>query len=194
MLAVAGLFLPSLTLAAATPLAARGSIVSTSGSGSVVGRVSAIATVGALIGTFLTGFVLLALAPVPVILLGAAVALAVTGITLHLGLRGLAGAGPVAALALAAATSVAAGASIAPVCDPPSAYYCIRIGQSESQPAIRDLVLDDLVHGSIDLDSPATLRLRYLRTMDAIVEGARPAPARSTRSTSAAARSRCRGT
>ena len=45
-----------------------------------------------------------------------------------------------------------------------------------SQPAVRDLLLDDLLHGSIDLDDPANLRFRYLRTMDVVVEGASPTP------------------
>jgi spermidine synthase len=175
VLAVAGLLLPSLVLGAATPLAARGSMVSTADSGSVVGRISAIATVGALLGTFLTGFVLLAVAPVRVILLGAAVVLALTGLLLHL-VAGRSSGGGVAVLGLAVLTALAGGASARPTCDPESAYYCIRIGRSESQPAIRDLVLDDLFHGSIDLDEPAVLRFRYLRAIDAVIDGTRPPP------------------
>jgi spermidine synthase len=176
MLAVAGLLLPSIVLAAASPLAARGSMVSTAESGSVVGRISAIATVGALLGTFLTGFVLLAVAPVRLILLGAALVLAVTGLLLHLAIGRSSGGRVVAVLGLGVLTALATAATATPTCDPESAYYCIRIGRPLSQPAVRDLVLDDLIHGSIDLDEPATLRLRYLRTMNAVVEGARPAP------------------
>lgn len=175
ILAIAGLLLPSIVLAAATPLAARGSMVTTAGSGSVVGRISAIATVGALIGTFLTGFVLLPVAPVRLILLGAAVVLAITGLTMHLVL-GRSSGGVVTILGIAVLGALAVGATATPTCDPESAYYCIRIGRGTSQPAVRDLVLDDLIHGSIDLDEPARLRLRYLRTMDAIVEGAHPTP------------------
>ena len=175
ILAIAGLLLPSIVLAAATPLAARGSMVTTAGSGSVVGRISAIATVGALIGTFLTGFVLLPIAPVRLILLGAAVVLALTGLALHVVL-GRSSGGVVTVLGIAVLGAVAVGATATPTCAPESAYYCIRIGRGLSQPAVRDLVLDDLIHGSIDLDEPARLRLRYLRTMDAIVEGAHPAP------------------
>ncbi len=175
ILAIAGLLLPSIVLAAATPLAARGSMVSTAGSGSVVGRISAIATVGALIGTFLTGFVLLPVAPVRLILLGAAVVLALTGLAMHVAL-GRSSGGVVTVLGIAVLVALAVGATATPTCAPESAYYCIRIGHGVSQPAVRDLVLDDLIHGSIDLDEPARLRLRYLRTMDAIVEGAHPAP------------------
>jgi len=179
ILAVAGLLLPSIVLAAATPLAARGSMVSTAGSGSVVGRISAIATVGALIGTFLTGFVLLPVAPVRLILLGAAVVLALTGLAMHLVL-GRSSRGVVTVLGIAVLGALGVGATATPTCEPESAYYCIRIGRGLSQPAVRDLVLDDLIHGSIDLDEPARLRLRYLRTMDAIVEGAHPAPSSLT--------------
>ena len=176
MLAVAGLLLPSIVLAAATPLAARGSMISTEESGSVVGRISAIATVGALVGTFLTGFVLLAVAPVRLILLGAAIVLALTGLVLHLAVGRRSGGGLVAILGLAVLTALTAGASATPTCDPESAYYCIRIGRSDSQPAVRDLILDDLAHGSIDLDEPAVLRFRYLRAIDAVVDAVRPPP------------------
>jgi spermidine synthase len=175
ILAVAGLLLPSIVLAAATPLAARGSMVSTAGSGSVVGRISAIATVGALVGTFLTGFALLAVAPVRLILLGAAVVLAATGLAMHLVL-GRSTAIVVTVLGVAFLGALAVGATATPTCDPESAYYCIRIGRSVSNPAVRDLVLDDLLHGSIDLDDPAALRFRYLRTIDAVIDGASPAP------------------
>jgi MFS family permease len=177
ILAVAGLLLPSIVLAAASPLAARGQMISTAGSGSVVGRISAIATAGALLGTFLTGFVLLAVAPVRVILLGAAVVLALTGLLLHLAAGRSSDRGIAAALSLAVLAAVVTGASAPPTCDPESAYYCIRIVRHDSQPAVRDLVLDDLFHGSIYLDDPATLRFRYLRAIDAVIDGTRPSPA-----------------
>ncbi|HET9522490.1 MAG TPA: fused MFS/spermidine synthase [Candidatus Limnocylindrales bacterium] len=176
ILALAGLLLPSIVLAAATPLAARGSMTSTAESGSVVGRISAIATVGALLGTFLTGFVLLAVAPVRTILIGAAVVLALTGLLLHLAVGRATPPGPIAGLALATLVALTAGAAATPTCDVESSYYCIRIGRAANQPAVRDLVLDDLIHGSIDLDEPETLRLRYLRTMDAVIEGTYPVP------------------
>ena len=64
ILAVAGLLLPSIVLAAATSAGCPRQHDLDGRSGSVVGRISAIATVGALLGTFLTGFVLLAVAPV----------------------------------------------------------------------------------------------------------------------------------
>lgn len=175
ILAVAGLLLPSIVLGAATPLAARGSMISTADSGSVVGRISAIATIGALLGTFLTGFVLLAVAPVRLILLGAAAVLAFTGLALHL-LLGRSSGVVVTLLGVAVLGALTVGATATPTCDPESAYYCIRIGRSASQPAVRDLLLDDLFHGSIDLDDPSNLRFRYLRTMDVVVEGASPAP------------------
>jgi hypothetical protein len=136
---------------------------------------SAIATVGALVGTFLTGFVLLAVAPVRPILLGAAVVLAATGLIMHLAV-GRSSRGVVAVLSIAVLSALTIGATATPTCNPASAYYCIVIGRHLSQPAVRDLVLDDLFHGSIDLDEPATLRFRYLRTMDAVIEGTSPAP------------------
>jgi spermidine synthase len=177
ILALAGLLLPSIALAAATPVAARGTIVSREHSGSAVGRISAIATVGALVGTFATGFLLLPAFPVSALLIGSAVALVVTAVALHLALRQPGGILPTLTLVLAALATIFLGASAGPACDPPSAYYCIRIGRSEAAPTVRDLVLDDLLHGSIDLDAPADLRFRYLRAMDAVVDAVAPPPA-----------------
>jgi spermidine synthase len=177
ILAVAGLLLPSIALAAATPVAARGTIVSREHSGSAVGRISAIATVGALLGTFATGFLLLPAFPVSVLLIGSALALVMTAVVLHVALRGPDGMLPTLALAITALATIFLGASAGPACDPPSAYYCIRIGRTEARPTVRDLVLDDLLHGSIDLAAPADLRFRYLRAMDAVVDAAFPPPA-----------------
>ena len=129
ILAVAGLLLPSIVLAAATPLAARGSMVSTAESGSVVGRISAIATVGALVGTFLTGFVLLAVAPVRLILLGAAVVLAADRARDAPRARAGRPAASSRVLGLAVLGALTVGATATPTCDPESAYYCIRIGR-----------------------------------------------------------------
>lgn len=177
LLAVAGLLLPSIVLAAATPIAVRGSLVTTAEGGSVVGRVSAIATFGALLGTFVTGFVLLPLVPVRLILLAAAAVLAATGLLLHAAAGRSAGSAAVALLALAAGGSMWFGATAPSTCEPESAYYCIRIGSSQGEPTVRDLVLDDLLHGSIDLAAPTELRFRYLRAMDAVVDAVRPPPA-----------------
>ena len=179
MLAIAGLLLPSVVLGAATPIAIRGAVRSTDETGSVVGRLSGIATAGALVGTFATGFVLLALVPVRLLLVGSALVLGVTAIGLHLAMRrpggGASGAG-IAVLSVALIGASAVGANAGLPCQPVSAYYCIRIGQSPERPTVRDLVLDDLVHGSIDLEEPGELRLRYLRAMDAVVDAVAPPP------------------
>ncbi len=178
ILAMAGLLVPSIVLGATTPIAIRGAVRSADEAGSVAGRLSGIATAGALVGTFATGFVLLALFPVRTLLVGSAVVLGLTAIALHVALRpGRRGGGAgVAVLSLALAGASVGGANAGLPCDPVSAYYCIRIGRSTTQPTVRDLVLDDLVHGSIDVAEPATLRLRYLRAMDAVVDAVRPPP------------------
>ncbi len=179
MLAVAGLLLPSVVLGAATPIAIRGAVRSTDEAGSVVGRLSGIATAGALVGTFATGFVLLALFPVRALLVGSAIVLGVTAVGLYLVLRrpgGGGGAALVALLGVGLVGASAGGVNAGLPCDPASAYYCIRIGQSPERPTVRDLVLDDLVHGSIDLAAPGELRLRYLRAMDAVVDAVSPPP------------------
>ena len=70
----ASTLLPVTALAMVTPAVTRSRLSSVDGSGTVVGQLSAAGTVGSLLGTFATGFVLVALLPVTAILLVTAAA------------------------------------------------------------------------------------------------------------------------
>ena len=63
LLAAIGFFLPAAVLSAVTPVAAKALLASVEETGTVVGSLSAIGTSGALFGTFVTGFVLVAAMP-----------------------------------------------------------------------------------------------------------------------------------
>ena len=69
--------MPAAILSATAPMLVRGTLTDLATSGSIVGRLSAIGTVGAITGTFLTGFVLLGLFPTRVLIVAVGIGLAV---------------------------------------------------------------------------------------------------------------------
>src|SRR4029453_11437768 len=93
----------------------------------VVGRLSAFATAGALVGTFGTGFFLTAHFPTRAILAGVGAILIATGAILWWQLRRRAHAGMVMALVLATIAAGSAAASVHGPCKVESAYACIRV-------------------------------------------------------------------
>jgi SAM-dependent methyltransferase len=133
-----------------------------------VGRLSAIGTAGAIVGTFLTGFVLLGLFPTRVLIIGTGVLLVALGVLVSVVYGGRAGTAILAALAAA----TFAGAVTTPtLCDRESAYYCIRIVADPGNPNGRTLVLDGLRHAHVDLSDPLDQQFRYLRWFTDAVSG-----------------------
>jgi spermidine synthase/MFS family permease len=162
VLSLVAFVLPAALLSAVAPVIVRATIRDVEGSGTVVGRLSAIGTAGALTGTFLTGYVLLGLAPVRALIAGTGVALVVLGVLVTLRLRRRPGAG-IAALALLAVAFGALGLAAGSPCQRESAYYCVSVRPLPSDPSVRTLVLDDLLHARVDLDDPAALDFAYVR-------------------------------
>jgi len=149
-------------LSAVSPAVAHLQLHDLRASGTIVGRLSAWATAGALIGTFGTGFVLVPLMPVSSAVLVIGAVLIVTGLVLGLGAQQLSlGAGAifvVAALALG-------GLSVSrhSPCTVESSYNCIVV---EADPARADsysLLLDGALNSYVDLERPAYLEFPYTR-------------------------------
>jgi len=144
-------------------------------SGSVVGSLSAYGTVGALAGTFLTGFVFVARMPTAAILTSAGLlCLALSALSITYRPRRIA---LLAALAvLGAATGFAGGP-----CDVETAYYCARVEVDAQNRSGRLLYLDDLPHSYVDLRDPTHLRFWYISrfagAIDATFEPGRPVDA-----------------
>ena len=161
ILATTAFVLPAAILSATAPMLVRGTLTDLATSGSIVGRLSAVGTVGAITGTFLTGFVLLGLFPTRVLIVAIGVGLAAIGVVLSLWLR-RGGVGPTS---LAVATVLLTGgfalAGPSP-CDTESAYYCIAI-ERDPDPDVRVLVLDRLTHAAVDLGDPTNLEFGYVR-------------------------------
>jgi spermidine synthase len=165
-------FVPSTLLAMATPMLVKLSLASLGKTGRVVGRIQAAATLGSIVGTFATGFILISLFGTRAIIAGVAGALLVLGVAVY----------PLwtrrriidlTAIALVIGTSSAmAGVP----CLRESNYYCIRV--VDAGPNVKALVLDSLVHGYVDLDDPTNLLYPYEKLYEEALAAAGTPPER----------------
>jgi MFS family permease len=170
-LSAATVFLPAFVLSSVHPIVVKMQLQSLSVTGSVVGRLSAFATAGALVGTFGTGFFLTAHFPSRAILAGVAAILILTGAVLWWRLIRRAQPGAVAALALVTVAAGSAAASIDGPCKVESAYACIQV-ESDGGDA-RLLVLDNFPNSYVNLRDPTQLSFAYARVMGAVVDSFR---------------------
>ena len=155
------LFPPAAVLSAVTPTVVRLELRDLGTTGSVVGRLSAWATAGGLVGTFATGFVIVPLLPTDVAVLAVGGALVAIGIALGAALRLAAGALAVAAVTLAAG----------PPCDAETGYHCARVVADPGRETGRTLVLEDLPHSYVDLADPRHLEFDYTQWIGAAIDG-----------------------
>ncbi len=160
-------------LAMVTPAVTRARLAQVEGSGTVIGQLSAAATVGSLAGVFLTGFVLVALLPVVAILLvtaGACLLLAIVT-------AGSRSRGAVTSTAVTAAVLAVVMVAVPGRCDADTVYYCARVEVDPARPSERVLVLDDLRHSAVDLADPSRLRFAYTQRFADAIDAAVPARA-----------------
>jgi MFS family permease len=171
VLTAAAFFLPAAVLSAASPMVAKLRLDDLGHTGSVVGGLSAAGTAGALVGTFATGFVLLAALPTRPIVIGVGGALVVGGAALwwHLSTARPRPASAAIVLALIAG-SLGLGASSTSTCQWETPYFCARIEHDLGRQSGRILWLDTLRHSYVDLADPTHLEFRYLRIFAAVAE------------------------
>jgi len=171
ILAFIGFFAPAAVLSMVTPIAGKLWIDSLDTAGSVVGNLSAIGTSGALFGTFVTGFVLIASVPSRPITWVVGAILILFGVVAAFGRsQNLIVPGIVGAIGVFIVSAV-----IAAPCDYETAYSCARIGTDPNRESGRMLILDTFINSYVDLDDPAYLSLRYARVTDAVVQTLAPA-------------------
>ena len=169
--------LPTATvLSAVTPVVAKLQLGDLRSSGTIVGRLSAWATAGALAGTFCTGFVLVPLLPVRATVIGLGAVLVLAGIAAAVAFRAFPGGG-LAAVAGGAVLLAATAAAVGTRCTTESVYYCARVQVDDERPSGRVLVLDDLRHSYVDLDDPRHLEFAYTRWMGDALDALRPSGA-----------------
>lgn len=167
VLVAAGTILcPGALLSAVTPLVTKVRLTTIAETGTVVGRLSSIGTVGAIVGTVVTGFVLISHLPVTGILVGLGGTLVVGGVVMEWHGRRRRSVG---SLALVVAAGLASG--VAPGgCDAETRYHCVDVVADPERQGGRTLVLDGLRHSYVDLDDPTHLEFEYVRAIAAVTE------------------------
>ena len=174
VLATLAVLVPAAVLSAVTPVVIKLQLDSLERTGSVVGRLSAVSTFGGIAGTFLTGFVLVALFPTRATIRTLAVLLVLGGVVVAVGLarsgpeRGLGrlgadGSTPLLGIAPLVVAALAVGASLGTSgpCEEESAYYCIAVRDDPRSDTGRVLWLDTLPHSHVDLADPTVLSFTY---------------------------------
>ncbi|GAA5150162.1 hypothetical protein GCM10023340_26650 [Nocardioides marinquilinus] len=171
LLAAVVIIVPGALLSAVTPMVTKLVLSSLEETGTVVGRLSGIGTVGAIAGTVLTGYVLVSLVPVSVILLGLGALLVLAGLLVEVDRRrwrrAAAGFGVVVAAGLASAVGPGS-------CDAETTYHCAQVEADPDRPGGRTLVLDNLRHSYVDLADPTHLEFEYVRAVASVTDVAHP--------------------
>ncbi len=141
--------------------------------GTTVGRLSAWGTAGAIAGTFLAGFVLVAYAAVTTLIVTLGIVLAICGVALWLTRRLVTNQAMLSAGGLLALALVGAATTSTP-CDVQSAYYCIAVVDDADNPTGHVLVLDDLRHSYVDTADPTHLEFWYVRRIAEAIDALGP--------------------
>jgi SAM-dependent methyltransferase len=167
-LTVAGFFLPAFVLSAVHPMVVKLQLRNLERTGGVVGRLSGISTAGALVGTFVTGYLLVAEWPTRTVLyvVGGALIAFGLGLTVWLSRRESA---VVIAIVVLGAAGVTIAATANEPCDVESAYYCIHVERDVTNPSGRTLWLDDLRHSYVDLGHPRVIDFQYVQSFVDVV-------------------------
>lgn len=171
ILATVGFFAPALVLTAVTPMVVKLQLQDLAETGETVGRLSALGTIGALFGTFITGFVLVAAFPSqPIVLLTGIMLLALGGY-LTVTVRPSRAVERINVTPMLGAAVVAAvlGVGLGVPCEVETAYFCARVVEDPVRPSGRLLVLDTLRHSYVDLEDPTYLEFSYAQGMAGVL-------------------------
>ena len=154
-------FLPCVILGTISPVVAKLAVRDLAKTGSTVGKIYAAGTVGSIVGTFATGFILISWFGTYPIVWGVAMVLLAMGLTFMLGQR---------RLLLLVTLAILAGGSILAFqqrwlqgpCTRETNYFCIKVQEEEKGgDLVRVLILDRLVHSYTSLNNPHKLVYGY---------------------------------
>jgi spermidine synthase len=164
-------FLPTALLGTISPVVIKLSLEDFARSGSTVGRIYAVSTVGAIAGTFATGFFLIDLMGTRAIVWTVAAVLIALGAVIAQPWRWRRAAPLVVlALALLGVVRYQMPAFAAP-CLKESNYYCIQIyEQTIDGFSVKSLALDHLVHSYVALDDPTFIGYGYERVYQELTD------------------------
>ena len=173
ILAVLAVFAPSACMASVTPMVIKLQLSDLARTGTVVGRLSGIGTLGGIMATFITGFVLLAALPTSVIVVSLGLAALVLGLGLWVG-RAHWRRAPLWVVLLSL-ISVALPVVTPSPCTVETAYHCARVVDDPARSTGRLLVLDNLVHSYVDERDPTYLSLAYVQVIASVADVVSPA-------------------
>jgi SAM-dependent methyltransferase len=162
-------------LSAVSPAVAHLQLHDLRASGTIVGRLSAWATAGALIGTFGTGFVIVPLMPVGAAVLAIGTLIILVGIVLG-SASALLSPAAIAAMVVAAVGLGALSTLPDSPCETESNYHCISMELDAARSGYH-LLLDGEYNSFIDPDNPRHLAYNYTRWLaDGIDDTQPPGP------------------
>jgi spermidine synthase len=166
------IIVPGTFLAAVTPMVTKLRLISLKETGTVVGRLSAIGTAGAIVGTVVTGFVLISRLPVSGIMVGLGAVLVLAAALVEFRVRGWRS----AAAAPAVLVLIGGGAvAIAPGgCDVETIYHCAVIVPDPDRASGRVLMLDGAPHSYVDLEDPTYLDWDYAKAVASVIDTSYP--------------------
>ncbi len=169
--AIVTIVVPGALLSAITPMVTKLQLTSLEETGTVVGRLSGIATAGSIAGTVVTGFFLISLVPVSAILVALGVTLVLCGVLVDWRVRGWRTvAAPVALVLLGGLGAAAAPGG----CDVETTYHCAVVQEDPEREGGLVLVLDGVRHSYVDPDDPTHLDFAYVRAAAAAIDSVRP--------------------
>ncbi len=176
LMAMVAVFLPCSFLSAVPPLVVKQMLADLRLTGSTVGMVSASGTIGGLVATFLTGFLLVAYFPVRGLVLSIAVILLVVGAALTLSRRRTGSRRPTTAPLLVVGALVLGGVALAGTksCDVETAYHCARLVDASPPAGAQILQLDTLSHSYVNPADPTDIRFSYIRGLAAVSNAVAP--------------------
>ncbi|MBT3149377.1 fused MFS/spermidine synthase [Streptomyces sp. CHD11] len=171
LIAASTILVPGALLSAVTPIVTKLRLTSLAETGTVVGRLSGVGTVGAIFGTVFTGFVLVSRLSVSSILIGLGTLLVAGSALVEWRTRGWSGTPALALVVVAGglATTVAPGG-----CDTETRYHCARVVADPGRDGGRTLVLDGVRHSYVDTDDPTHLEFTYVRVLASVVDAVFP--------------------
>ena len=167
--ALTGFFVPAALLSAVPPVIVKIQLSSLESTGRVVGAYSALGTAGAILGTFITGFVLIAAYPTRPIVLVVGSALTLAGVVLW-STRAAWSVGALISMGVIAGALV----GMEGPCEFETTYSCAIVEEDEARPTGRTLLLDRVRNSYVDLADPTYLEFRYIRLMVDIIETEAP--------------------
>ena len=168
LLSLVGFFAPAAVLSAVSPTVVKLQLHDLGETGSVVGRLSALGTAGAIVGTFVTGFVLVSAFPTRPLVLGVGALLVLAGLLIWWRLRRAGGPSPAGPLAVAL-VAASLTAVVQNPCDYESAYFCASVVEDLEPCGGLTLYLDTLRHSCVHLDDPTALDFSYAQILSDVL-------------------------